>query len=178
MALAEFMRGGEGMPSVSPPSDGGYNYYSQRISDLEDQMGEEARQARTREEERFSSLENNYKKELAKKEADMDETARNMQDSYSRNLASERESAKSDVDALKSQMYGRNGRTRQEADINAAERKRLNDSVVELDRNAEARRRLSENSVESRVQKSLEDNEKRIEDNARVMTDAHRQETQ
>lgn len=98
------------MPSVSSPSDGGYNYYQKTLNDLEEELKSEAKRANQRREEEIQSLQENHKNTLAKRERETEETIRKMRESSQDAISRDRDYSKAEIERLKNNTYDKYGR--------------------------------------------------------------------
>jgi hypothetical protein len=106
------------MPSVSPPSDGGYTYYQKTLTDLEEELKTEHKRAEQRMEDRTKSLEEAYKANLEKRDRQTEETVREVKDNANQTIASDRKYAQAEVDRIKNETYDKYGRFGgQESDV-------------------------------------------------------------
>jgi len=140
------------MPSISP-SDGGYQYYQRVVSELEEELENEARRSREREETRASRLEENYKEEIAKREQDLQDTVESIKKNSDRYVASERANARAEVEALKSTTYDRSGRYSSE-----------NNTLQRQLENQERDHEIANTRNQTRMNEEQNDNARRVEE--------------
>jgi hypothetical protein len=99
----------KGMSSVSS-TDGGYQYYKGTITDLEDQIKEDASRAERRNRERTDDLEKSYQAELADKDRQTEETIRNVKTRANEAALLDREMNKNEIDRVRNLTYDKFGR--------------------------------------------------------------------
>ncbi len=98
------------MPGISSSTDSNYNYYRQRVTDLEDQLGEDRKNAEEARKRELASLQERQKAELERKDRQTEETIRNVRENASTSLERERENAKRDRDEILKTTYNKVGR--------------------------------------------------------------------
>ena len=97
------------MSTVSS-TDGGYNYYQRNLTELEDDLRNQAKKNLKSQEEHLQEMEENYKKALQKKDKDLEETVKNIKDNMNETLSREREGNKNEVARIKNDTYDKFGR--------------------------------------------------------------------
>jgi hypothetical protein len=98
------------MPGVSPPSDGGYNYYQKTITELEDELIKEHKRNEERRDAQVKSLENNYHEAIRKNEEAAERTIATNRDKANETIQNDRAYQKSEVDRVKQDTYDKWGR--------------------------------------------------------------------
>ncbi len=98
------------MPGVSPPSDGGYNYYQKTISDLEDELIKEHKRNEEKREAQIKNLEDKYQEAVRKNEEDSARTIENARQKSNDAIENDRAYQKAEVDRIKAQTYDKYGR--------------------------------------------------------------------
>ena len=101
---------GKGMPGVNPPSDGGYNYYQRQITDLEDELRNEAKRNEQHQRERTDSLEKAYANDVATIRDQNERTVKNLKENQADSSAKDHEYNKAEVDRIKAATYDKWGR--------------------------------------------------------------------
>lgn len=157
------------MPSVSPPSDGGYQYYQKNISELEDELRNEAKRARERMDERTQSMEEAHRKDLERRDRDLEETIENIRKNSNDTISRERENAQAEVKKLKNDTYDKFGRFGgNESDVMAQQLESLQaDSQIQNEKN---QRNLTEAEErhEAAMHRASRDAEERAENAIRA----------
>lgn len=106
------------MPSVNSPGDGGYQYYNQSITDLENDLKAEAKRTREHAKEATDHLEARYQQSRLDHERQTEETIQNIRDNASESRERDRASSKAEVERVKAQTYDKFGRYNgMEADV-------------------------------------------------------------
>jgi hypothetical protein len=100
----------KGMSGVSPPSDGGYNYYQRTVDDLENEIDDTSKRAEKKRQAELEESDKRHEKELAKREKTLNETVQAMRESANRSVREERKSADAELEAQKAKTYDKSGR--------------------------------------------------------------------
>jgi hypothetical protein len=106
------------MSGVNPPADGGYNYYRQTLSELEDQLKQEADRSRQREKQNAEELEASYEANLKRRDEELDRTVKEIKKNANDSIEANRKYSDAEVQRIRDQTYDRFGRSHGlEADV-------------------------------------------------------------
>ena len=98
------------MPTVLPPSDGGYQYYKTRVAELEDELKTETAKTKKGYEERLGTVEENYRTDLRRRDDSHERAVDNLKHETDKTIENDRETAKNDLQQIKRQTYDKFGR--------------------------------------------------------------------
>ncbi|MCM2279607.1 MAG: hypothetical protein NDJ89_16150 [Oligoflexia bacterium] len=164
------------MPSVTPPSDGGYQYYQKTLNELEEELQAESRRSRERQAEQARKLEEAHQASLAKYREETDETVENIRRNANETIEQDRLYAKNEIDKIKAQTYDKFGR------YNGLEADALKGQFDELQRASEEQRRkdrldlsASEQRHEQRLEDAREEYDAKLERSVRAARDSAQQ---
>ncbi len=105
------------MSSVSP-LDGGYQYQSKAVAELEDEMRLQAKRSREQYDKALASSQEKHDAEFQRRSEQMDRTVQNVRDGAAENVSRERQSAAGEINRLKQATYDKWGRYNgEEADV-------------------------------------------------------------
>jgi len=150
-------------------TDGGYRYYQRSISDLEDDLKDEAKKARERQEAESDRLDAAHREDMLDNERKAEKTANNIRENANRTIANERRKAEDEVKQARSQMYDRlgrvNGQEPNEArqQLKAAEQQIKDIQTRESDNHARAES-IYEERLADQHRKVMDDTEKAIDE--------------
>ena len=129
------------MPEVSGPSDGGYNYYQKKLSDLEEELRTDAKKGQKREQERVDDLGKKYDADRVRMEEDFHKSADNIKSNAQDTIDHDREFNRAEVNRIKANTYDRFGRSHGlEADV-------LKSQLEDLQRTSESRYRKDDSNI-------------------------------
>ncbi len=105
------------MSSVTP-TEGGYNYYQRTISELEDELKQEAKKNQKNRDEQVQELETNYQTSLKKKDEELETTVRDLRNHLDESMRRGQEENQNEVAKIKNETYDKFGRYQgNEADV-------------------------------------------------------------
>lgn len=152
------------MPEVSGPSDGGYNYYQKKLSDLEDEIRTDAKKSEKRERERVDDLGRKYDADRARMEENLRDTVKQVKADSQEQINRDHEYNKGEVNRIKSDTYDRFGRSHGlEADVLRAQlqdQQRASDSRYRKDDDAI---RDAQNAYSTKMEEANKDFEERLD---------------
>jgi hypothetical protein len=137
---------GKSMSSVSHTDSGVTNYYAKDISKIEEEIKEQGRLTRERNDEQLQKLEERQKANLEAKENDMDKAVRYIQSSAADALTNEREKYDAALERVKDQTYNNRGVTTVSANGESASVKYYADALRnQEDANKFQKQKLTDN---------------------------------
>jgi hypothetical protein len=113
------------MSSIST-TDGGYQYYQRKLSDLESEMRDEAKRSREHYDERADALEKKSTQNVRDYEKKSDEAVNDVRENSSALIDKEREAARADVERARAATYDKHGRAQSEI---AFHKKRADEAI-------------------------------------------------
>jgi hypothetical protein len=133
------------MSSIST-TDGGYQYYQRKLSDLESDMKDEARRARESYEERTDEVERKSQQSKLDLEKKTEQTVDNIRDNASEHAQKERDAARAEVERAKSSFYDKSGRVHSDA---AYQQKRADEAIRQAQQELESQKAKLQRANES-----------------------------
>lgn len=162
------------MPGVSPPSDGGYQYYQKQLSELEDDIKSEAKRARQNQEERLDAQEKAHREQLIRKEEDAADTINDIRQKSADSHARDRDNSRSEIERLKAQTYDKHGRYAEDLE---QERKQGEKGVNDVRKDFENQKQKMEIAHEAALAKQDERNDGAVERETKRLNESHTNET-
>lgn len=161
------------MSSISN-TDGGYQYYQRKLSDLESDMRDETRRARERYDERADALEKDTAANQRKLEKKTESAVNDIRDHSAEQIEKERKSAREDVDRAKASAYDKYGRSQSEI---AYHKKRADEAIQQAQQDIENQKAKSDRAAESSTDKLTRGAAERLTKNAQEDHDSRTRET-
>ena len=151
-------------------TDGGYRYYQKSVSDLEDDLKDEAKKARQRQEDEADRLERAHHEELRTRDEKNAKTVENVRNNSGKLIAQERRKAEEEVKNAKAQNYDRLGRVYGEETNGVREQLKAAQSQMQQIQEREGENRMrAENVYQDRL---AEQHEKTSEEAERAINSA------
>ncbi len=150
------------MSSIST-TDGGYQYYQRKLSDLESEMQDETRRARERYDDRADSIDKEntkYRHDLEKK---TEESVNTIRENASAQVEKERKEARADAERAKASLYDKFGRAQPEIEF---QRKRAEDAMRQAQEQLESQKTKVNRAIENSADKISKGAAERLAKNA------------
>jgi len=161
------------MSSVSS-TDGGYQYYQRPLSDLEDDLRNDAKRSREHDQERIQKMQEAQEQELRDRDEQIDQTTRTIRENSSDRVRKEREVARKDVEQARAQAYDRFGRTGSE---DSGAKQKYEQAIVEVQNDFDHRLKGVERAKEEQGKSIAEEANAKVEKAITEQRDAHAVET-
>jgi len=109
--LLSYAIGGEGMPSVSGPTDGSiHSYYQKKVDELQEEQKIQLKRDREKTEQFLARSTENHRKELLDREEDSNRTIQNAREGTDEVSVRSKENQRAEIERLKNQTYDKNGK--------------------------------------------------------------------
>jgi hypothetical protein len=156
------------MSSIST-TDGGYQYYQRKLSDLESDMKDETRRARERYDERADSLEKESVQNKRELEKQTEKSVNDIREHSSAQIEKERDAARADAASAKAAVYDKFGRANAEI---AFHKKRSDEAIQQAQKEIENEKSKVAPAIESASHKISQASAERLNKNAREERDS------
>ena len=141
------------MSTISSSTDGGYQYYSKRLGELEDDLNTEIRRSRDSYEKRANDLKKGYSASVDQTSRDAERAVEESSQKSAEQLQKERTTARTDVEEARRQLYDRYGKLNQET---SARRKDDNDHIEQLSRQyQDDLKKATDGAIQSQTERDL-----------------------
>lgn len=161
------------MSSIST-TDGGYQYYHHKLSDLESEMRDEAKRARENYDERADSIEKKATQNVRDYEKKSDEAVNDVREHSSEQVEKERASARADVERARAETYDKYGRA--QSDI-AFHKKRADEAIRNMQEQMDSQKPKMDRALEASAAKTSQGAAERLSKNAEEERESRTRET-